>query len=142
MPQELKFSIHLIGSMTSKNNSAPRTLTALSWDARRVIRCSMSMRYLIRRQNAAELSDVSSVFPDLEQRLDRPAENLERLLTHVISPARVVSYKFFTKKTGSGWAWVCPSVEVVGETEEDILALCEHFQVSKSKLTHICGVVP
>ena len=95
------------------------------------------MRYIIRRPKSDDFSDVSAKFPDLAEKLGTAGENFKRTIGEIQSPMRSINYKFVTRKVGTAWQWVCPSIELVGETETDLLALTESFGLEKAQLTHL-----
>lgn len=95
------------------------------------------MRYIIRRPKAEEFSDIAEKISDLSGKLGQPAENFRRTVSNTISPMRSVTYKFVAKKVENNWQWACPSIELVGETEADLLALTEAFGVQKTELKHL-----
>lgn len=95
------------------------------------------MRYIIRRPKAEDLSDLSARISNLTKQLGQAGENLRRSLSVVQSPMRSAHFKFMTRKQGNAWQWVCPSIELVGESEMDLLALTETFGVEKSALKHL-----
>lgn len=97
----------------------------------------MSMRYIIRREKPDDLTDLMKRFAGLTEKLGQPGENLKRTVADTLSPMRSVNYKFVTQKVAAGWQWVCHSIELVGETETDFLALAHSFGLGKDQLTHL-----
>lgn len=91
----------------------------------------MAMRYIIRRKNSEDLSDIRRDVSNLDSQLDKPGENLRRTVEVTFSPMRSAVYQFNTKKTGTSWVWVCPCVELVAENEEGLFKLLERFNVEK-----------
>ncbi len=98
------------------------------------------MRYIIRRSKPDDLAELNSRFPDLTQRLGQPGENLRRSFANIISPLRSEHFKFVTRKTTAGWQWVCPSIELVGESEADLLVLTDSFGLKKTDLKHLFSI--
>lgn len=89
------------------------------------------MRYLIRRSNPGDLSDIRTHVPNLEAQLDKPAENLQRTIVVPLSPVRSCAYTLTTQKTATGFAWVCHSIELVAENDEGLFALTDKFKVPR-----------
>lgn len=100
----------------------------------------MSMRYIIKRAQSGDLSDLHTKLPALVEKLGRAAENLSRTIEDVISPMRRVTFRFMAIKSDNAWQWHCSSIELVGETESDLLALTETFGVDRKQLSHLIAV--
>ncbi|MBI1862221.1 MAG: hypothetical protein HYR96_15010 [Deltaproteobacteria bacterium] len=95
------------------------------------------MRYIIRRSKPEDLGELQSRFPGLSEKLGPAGENFRRTVADTISPMRSVNYRFMAHKVGTTWQWICPSIELVGETETDLLALTQTFGVDRTALRHI-----
>jgi hypothetical protein len=91
----------------------------------------MSMRYLIRRPKPEDLTDIKREIANLEAKLDKPLENYRRSVEVNYSPLRSALYQFQTRKSGTGWTWICPSIEIVAENEEGLAAMTEKFKVPR-----------
>jgi len=87
----------------------------------------MSMRYLIRRSKSADLEEIRKEISNLDSHLEKPAENLRRAVNIDVSSVRSIHYQFMTRKVGNDWQWICPSIELVAENENGILALTKRF---------------
>ena len=98
------------------------------------------MRYIIRRSKPEELSEIREQIPDLETLVGKPAENLRRVVPLSLSPLRSIHFLFLTRKTESGWTWVCPSVELNAENEKGLFALADHLHVPRP--THLPPASP
>ena len=97
----------------------------------------MSMRYIIRRSKPEDLGELQAKFLGLTEKLGPAGENFRRTVADSQSPMRCVNYRFMAHKVGASWQWICPSIELVGETESDLLALTQAFGVDKAALKHI-----
>jgi len=98
----------------------------------------MTMRYIIRRDSPENLEDLQGDLPDLQSKLGEADKGLLKTFDHRISTLRHIQYSFATRKTPSGWAWVCPSVELVAEDEEGLFELTRRFGAPKpSHLAHV-----
>jgi len=95
------------------------------------------MRYLFRRPNANQFSDLKTEIPDLESKLGAPAADLRRLFEVPVSKTQSVVYQFFTTQSGKAWAWTCPSVELVAESEPEFYALTDRMKIPRSQLSHL-----
>ncbi len=96
------------------------------------------MRYLVRRQKAEDFSDIKTQVPDLESKLGTPAADLRNAILVPITAVRTAQYSFMTRKTETGWMWVCPSLELTAENEKGLFALTRMFNVPKpSHLAHL-----
>lgn len=91
----------------------------------------MAMRYIIRRPKAEDLADIESEIPDLSTKLGTPAENLRTALPVAFSALRTAQYLFQTRKVGTDWIWICPTIELVAEDEKGLFALTDKFKSPK-----------
>ena len=91
----------------------------------------MAMRYIIRRKNSEDFSEIRRDVSNLDSKLDKPGDGFKRSIEVSFSPVRYAVYQFSTKKTGATWTWVCPCVELVAENEEGLFKLLEKFNVEK-----------
>lgn len=87
----------------------------------------MSMRYIARRAKPEDLSEIKAKLKDLDAKLPTPAENLRYFLDYPISEKRYLQYAFLTRKEGTNWVWVCPSIEFVAEDEKAMLELTQAY---------------
>lgn len=96
------------------------------------------MRYIFRRPKPEDLAEVKKQIPNLDGQLGQAAENYRRFLKVPVSPLRYVQYTFVTRKQGTAWSWIAPSVELVAEDEKGLFALAEHCGIQKpSHLAHL-----
>lgn len=91
----------------------------------------MAMRYIIRRKNSEDLSDIRREVSNLDTQLNKAGDGLRRSVEVNLSPVRSIVYQFNSKKSGTTWTWTCPSIEVVAENEEGLFKLLEKFNVEK-----------
>lgn len=91
----------------------------------------MAMRYIIRRKNSEDLSDIRRDVSNLDSQLDKPGDGLKRAVEVTFSPMRSAVYQFSAKKSGANWVWVCPCIELVAENEEGLFKLLEKYNVEK-----------
>jgi hypothetical protein len=91
----------------------------------------MSMRYIIRRSKPEDLTEIKREVSDLDKQLDKPLENYRRAVEVTYSNLRSAVYQFMTLKNGNEWVWVCPSVELVAESEEGLFALTDKFKADR-----------
>ena len=95
----------------------------------------MSLRYLIRRSNAQDFNDIRTHVPKLDEELGDagvlvgPQAGLHRSITVQLSPTRSLQYTFFSKKTEKGQEWICPSLELVAESETELRQMCTEHDV-------------
>ena len=97
----------------------------------------MSMRYIIRRPNRQDLEEVRQHFPDLESQLGSAQVDLRRDLRVVFSPMQRVTYLFSAEEVNGAWTWVCPTVELVGESQKDLLELTNRYNIPGESLSHL-----
>jgi len=98
----------------------------------------MAMRYLIRRDKAENLNDLESEVSGLKEKLGAPAADLRCDIPVVLSEKRYFQLQFLTRKTGTGWVWVCPSIELVAEDEKGLVDLMAKFKLHKPEhLAHL-----
>lgn len=96
------------------------------------------MRYLVRREKADNLADLESEVSGLKEKLGTPAAELRCDIPVVLSEKRYFSLQFLTRKTGTGWIWVCPSIEIVAEDEKGLMELLTKFKAGKpAHLAHL-----
>ena len=56
----------------------------------------------------------------------------------VLSEKRHFHLQFMTRKTETGWIWVCPSIEVVAEDEMGLIDLLKKFKAgTPAHLAHL-----
>ncbi len=98
----------------------------------------MSMRYIVRRNNAADLGEVKRDVPDLDSKLGSVGTDYGTAGAHYrkdvevnITPMRYITYQFIPKKEGTAFTWTCPSIELVAESEEGIFALCDRVKAER-----------
>ena len=96
----------------------------------------MSLRYIIRRQNPEDLSEVKKVDSQLENTLGPAGDNLRRFIQSNFNAAQYAVYHCMTVKRGESYAWICPSIELVAETQSDFMELTERFHVPRTQLSH------
>lgn len=96
------------------------------------------MRYLIRRNMPGDLKELEGKIPSLKEELGPPTANLRRSLKVVLSSSKQLLYVVMTQKTDTGFTWICPSLELVAETEHDLREMAQEFGVSE-KLGHLRG---
>jgi len=89
------------------------------------------MRYIVRRPKPEELSDIKAQIPDLEKQLGKADANLKRFVPYHFTELRSAHYMLLTRKTDTGWIWVCPTIEFNAENEEGLCALSDHFKVPR-----------
>ena len=97
----------------------------------------MSMRYLSRRKNGGDFSDVRSLVPGLEEKLGPAGQNLRRQVPVVVSRIQTTVFQFEAVKDGTTWKWVCPSVEYVAESEVALRDLLQKNGIGHEKLPHL-----
>lgn len=97
----------------------------------------MSMRYLVRRDNFKDYSDLTRQIQGLDSQLGKPGENFKRYVEVRISTSQYVIYQFSTFKEGNDWKWACPSQELVAESEKDFYKLAEKLSIPKTKFSHL-----
>ncbi len=96
------------------------------------------MRYLIRREQADSLSELETEVSGLKEKLGPAGADLRCDIPVVISEKRHLHLQFLTRKTATGWIWVCPSVEVVAEDERGLFELLKKFNAPKpAHLAHL-----
>lgn len=91
----------------------------------------MAMRYIIRRKNTEDLTDIRREVSNLDAQLEKPGDGFRRSIEVAYSNLQSAVYQFFTKKVGTSWVWVCPCIEIVAENEEGLFKLLEKFNVEK-----------
>lgn len=91
----------------------------------------MAMRYIIRRKNSNDLSDIRREISNLDSQLNKAGDGLKRAVEVSFSPLRSAVYQFSATKVGTNWEWVCPCIELVAENEEGLFTLLEKFNVEK-----------
>ncbi|NQW45668.1 MAG: hypothetical protein HQ462_09735 [Deltaproteobacteria bacterium] len=91
----------------------------------------MAMRYIIRRQNTENLTDIRREVSNLDIQLEKPGDGYRRAIEVAYTPSRSAVYQFSTKKVGTAWVWICSCIEVVAENEEGLFTLLEKFKVEK-----------
>jgi hypothetical protein len=91
----------------------------------------MAMRYIIRRKNSNDLTDIRGEVSNLDSQLNKAGDGLKRAVEVSFNPLRSAIYQFSAKKIGSNWEWVCPCIELVAENEEGLFTLLEKFNVEK-----------
>lgn len=91
----------------------------------------MAMRYIVRRKDSADFADLKKQVPTLDQVLDKPGDNSRREVTLRVGPERHFTFQFFTRKTGTTYQWVCPSVEIVAENETGLFAMTDILGVGR-----------
>lgn len=91
----------------------------------------MAMRYIIRRNNAEDLSDLQKKIEGLDTLLGTPADKLRRSIPLVLNPLRTIQYLFLTRKVGTNWVWVCPSIELIAENELGLLDVAQSLGVTE-----------
>lgn len=89
----------------------------------------MSLRYIARRAQPEDLSEIKTRVNGLEQQLGPADEDFKRTISVRFSPLRHAHYVFSTRKVGETWEWVCPCIEFDVEDEEGLLALTEVYKV-------------
>ena len=109
---------------------------AFLW-ALRYFKHAMSMRYLLRNPTPTDFSALEGKIPGLQDRLGVAKQYLERDFKIPVTDDQYVVYHFATRKLESGWAWYCPSIELVGRKENSLLALAETMGVPRSQLSHL-----
>ncbi len=96
------------------------------------------MRYLIRREKAENLHELEAEVSGLQEKLGAPAADLRCDIPVVLTEKRYFQLQFLTRKTATGWVWVCPSIELVAEDEKGLVALMAKFQLQKPEhLAHL-----
>ena len=96
------------------------------------------MRYLIRREKADSLVEMESEVSGLKEKLGTPAADLRCDIPVVLSEKRHFHLQFMTRKTETGWIWVCPSIEVVAEDEMGLIDLLKKFKAGvPAHLAHL-----
>jgi hypothetical protein len=101
----------------------------------------MSMRYLIRRANPEDLSEIRKHVPNLDEQLGDASlltgaqEGLRRPIDIRFSPTRAIQYSIFSKKTGEKHVWTCPSLELVAENEPELREMAKEYGVED--LSHL-----
>lgn len=91
----------------------------------------MAMRYIVRRSNSEELSDIKSKINDLMEKLGAPDVNMQRTVDLVLNGNKSLHYSFFARKTVTGFIWVCPSIELVSENESGLFELTDFLKVPR-----------
>ncbi len=91
----------------------------------------MAMRYIIRRKNSEDLTDIRREISNLDSLLAKAGDGLRRSVEVSFSPLRSAVYQFSGKKVDALWIWSCPCIEIVAENEEGLFNLLEKFQVEK-----------
>lgn len=99
----------------------------------------MSIRYLIRRPNPAELADIKAEITNLDEKLGKADANYRKTMLREFNAVRSAQYYFSTKKSESGWNWICTSVELSAESEDALLSLCDKYRAPRP--THITNVI-
>ncbi len=95
------------------------------------------MRYLIRRPDPTDLSEIKKRVSTLDSELGAPAENYRRTVSVEFSPLRSAHYHLTTRKVGESWVWVCPGIELDAENEEGLFELTDQFGVPRP--SHLVG---
>lgn len=98
--------------------------------------CHMSLRYIVRRPDPQDLSEVKKVDSHLDKTLGPAAENLRRFIQATYNTSQYAVFHCMTTKVGESWTWTCPSVELVAETQSDFMELTERFHVPRTQLSH------
>jgi len=98
----------------------------------------MSMRYIIKRTKADDLSEIKAKIPDIETQLGSAAENLRHSASISHSHSQTSQYLFQTRKVTTGWVWVCPTIELVADDEKELFELTDLHGIAKpSHLAHL-----
>ncbi|NBX92666.1 MAG: hypothetical protein EBQ85_05465 [Proteobacteria bacterium] len=98
----------------------------------------MAMRYIIRRSQPEDLSAIKKEFPQLDSELSKAGDGLRKTVAVSVSNLERVNYQFQTKKTGTEWVWICPTIELVADNEPALFALMERFSVAPpAHLAHL-----
>lgn len=98
----------------------------------------MAMRYILRRNKPEDLSSIKKDIPNLESQLEKAGDGYKRNLELSITNMERINYQFQTRKSGTEWVWVCPSVELVAENETGLFNLMERFSVAPpAHLAHL-----
>ncbi len=96
------------------------------------------MRYLVRREKAENLSELESEISGLTQKLGTAAADLRCDIPVILSEKRSFHFQFMTRKVGTGWIWICPSIELVAENESGLFELIKKFNLPKpAHLAHL-----
>lgn len=98
----------------------------------------MAMRYIVRRAKAEDLTEIKRDIPDLDAKLGQVGSdigtagaNYRREIEVILTPHRHLTYQFLPRKVGTGWTWVCPSIELVAESEEGLFALTDRVKAPR-----------
>jgi hypothetical protein len=91
----------------------------------------MAMRYIIRRKNSEDLTDIRREVSNLDSQLNKAGDGLKRAVEVVFNNHQSAVYQFSAKKAGTSWVWVCPCIEIVAENEEGLFKLLEKYNVEK-----------
>ncbi|NBV50137.1 hypothetical protein EBR78_02820 [bacterium] len=98
----------------------------------------MAMRYILRRTQPEDLAIIRKDVGQLDEQLGKPADGLKRTVGLSISNLEKVNYLLVTKKIGSEWIWICPSVELVAENEPGLFKLMQRFSLpAPAHLAHL-----
>lgn len=98
----------------------------------------MAMRYIIRRDNPENIAELKKEIPELDKKLDKASDGMKRSFQIPVSNLERINYLFLTKKKGSDWIWICPSIELVAENETSLFALMKRFSLSApAHLAHL-----
>lgn len=96
------------------------------------------MRYIIRRTNPEDLTGLKKDIPQLDAQLEKAGDGLRRIIPVTITNMDRINYLLVTKKSGSTWNWVCPSVELISESEQGLFKLMERFSMQPpAHLAHL-----
>lgn len=95
----------------------------------------MSMRYLIRRENPSDLDEIKQGIPNLDEQLGTPIATSRKYVKTIESASRSILYTFLSRKNDAGFEWICPSKELIGESEADLLDMAKSHSVTD--LSHI-----
>lgn len=96
------------------------------------------MRYIFRRPKPEDIAELRPQIEGMDEKLGTPQEKARRFVKVAYTPVRYAQYTFLTRKVGTEWVWVAPSVELVAENEAGLFALTEKFHLPKpSHLAHL-----
>ncbi len=89
------------------------------------------MRYIVRRKNPTDFSDLKKEVSDLETQLGKAGDNSRRVIKVRVNAERYFTYPFFTRKNATDFEWICSSVEVVAENETGLFAMTDKLGVER-----------
>ena len=89
----------------------------------------MAMRYIIRRTKPEDLSDIKTQVSNLDSVLEKATDGARKTVPVTFNNLDYLTYQFQTRKVGTDFIWVCPTIELVAGDEKALFALTDKFKL-------------